>query len=147
MALETGTKIADLVAANPASGDDASVGDDHLRLIKTVIRSLLTDVNQIKIGPASLAGKAGQILRVNALEDGFDELTAFVEGEAVTNPGSGTALTLAAAPNPASSLQLFRNGLLMRQGVGADYTVASAAVTLAVAIVDASEWFVAYYKI
>lgn len=146
MALETGTKIADLVVTNPASGDDAALGDDHLRLIKVVVKSLLTDVNQIGIGPASLSGKAGQVLRVNATEDGFDELSAFVEGEAVTNSGSGTALTLASAPNPAASLQLFRNGLLMRQGVGADYTVASAAVTLAVAIVDASEWFVAYYK-
>jgi hypothetical protein len=39
MALETGTNISDLTAANPTSGDNASQGDDHLRLIKTVLKT------------------------------------------------------------------------------------------------------------
>lgn len=37
MALESATFLASLVAANPASSDAASVGDDHLRLIKSVL--------------------------------------------------------------------------------------------------------------
>jgi hypothetical protein len=39
MALETGTNISDLTASNPTSGDNASQGDDHLRLIKTVLKT------------------------------------------------------------------------------------------------------------
>lgn len=38
MALETGTYISDLVAANPTPGDPKSQGDDHLRLIKSILK-------------------------------------------------------------------------------------------------------------
>jgi hypothetical protein len=37
MALEVGTYISDLVSTNPAAGDAKSQGDDHIRLIKTVL--------------------------------------------------------------------------------------------------------------
>lgn len=37
MPLETGTYVANLVATNPASTDPKSQGDDHLRLIKSVL--------------------------------------------------------------------------------------------------------------
>jgi hypothetical protein len=39
MALETGTWVDDLVITNPTSGDPKSQGDDHLRLIKTVLKN------------------------------------------------------------------------------------------------------------
>lgn len=39
MGLETGTYISDLVTTNPISGDSKSVGDDHLRLIKSVLKT------------------------------------------------------------------------------------------------------------
>jgi hypothetical protein len=39
MALETGTYVNDLVITNPPSGDPKSQGDDHLRLIKTVLKN------------------------------------------------------------------------------------------------------------
>lgn len=39
MGLETGTFVEDLVATNPPGGDLKSQGDDHLRLIKTVLRN------------------------------------------------------------------------------------------------------------
>jgi hypothetical protein len=38
MALEVATTIAGLVATNPASGDPVSQADDHLRLLKTVLK-------------------------------------------------------------------------------------------------------------
>jgi len=38
MGLETGTTIAQLVSSNPAGGDPTNQGDDHLRLIKTVLK-------------------------------------------------------------------------------------------------------------
>jgi hypothetical protein len=39
MALESGQYISDFVISNPAPGDPKSQGDDHLRLIKTVIQT------------------------------------------------------------------------------------------------------------
>ena len=39
MALETGTNISDLNASNPATGDAASDGDNHIRLVKTVLKT------------------------------------------------------------------------------------------------------------
>jgi hypothetical protein len=44
MALETGTYIDDLVATNPASGDDPVQGDDHLRLIKATILATFPNI-------------------------------------------------------------------------------------------------------
>ena len=41
MALETGSYINDLVITNPTSSDVKSQGDDHLRLLKTVIKECL----------------------------------------------------------------------------------------------------------
>ena len=41
MALETGSYINDLVITNPTSSDAKSQGDDHLRLLKTVIKECL----------------------------------------------------------------------------------------------------------
>ena len=39
MGLETGTYVADLNAANPTSTDPKSQGDDHLRLVKSVLKN------------------------------------------------------------------------------------------------------------
>ena len=39
MALESATYISQLVAANPTATDPISQGDDHLRLIKTVLKN------------------------------------------------------------------------------------------------------------
>lgn len=44
MALETGTFINSLNAANPTTTDPKSQGDDHLRLIKSVIRNTFTAI-------------------------------------------------------------------------------------------------------
>lgn len=39
MALETGNYVGDLVVTNPVAGDLKSAGDDHLRLIKTAVKT------------------------------------------------------------------------------------------------------------
>jgi hypothetical protein len=54
---------------------------------------------------------------------------SFIDGEVPqgTVNGSNTAFTLANVPSPTTSLSLFRNGLLLNQGV--DYTIANNAVT------------------
>ena len=40
MALETATKVSELVATNPTTSDQRKQGDDHLRLIKTCLLAL-----------------------------------------------------------------------------------------------------------
>jgi len=44
LALETGTYISDLNAANPPSGDNAGQGADHLRLIKMVLKNTFPNI-------------------------------------------------------------------------------------------------------
>jgi hypothetical protein len=45
MALETGTYISDLVITNPLGTDQKSTADDHLRLIKSTIKSTFPNIN------------------------------------------------------------------------------------------------------
>jgi hypothetical protein len=45
MGLETGNYISDLVATNPPGTDPKSQGDDHLRLIKDVLKNTVPDAN------------------------------------------------------------------------------------------------------
>lgn len=47
--------------------------------------------------------------------------------------GSNTTFTLANAPNPSASLQLFLNGVLQAQGAGEDYTLSGSTITFTVA--------------
>lgn len=44
MALETGTYISDLVTTNPATGDNADKGVDHLQLIKSTVKATFPNV-------------------------------------------------------------------------------------------------------
>lgn len=47
MALESATKITDLVVTNPSAGDPVSQGDDHIRLIKTALRGTPLVVDRV----------------------------------------------------------------------------------------------------
>lgn len=44
MGLETGTYISDLVVTNPTSSDPKSAGDDHLRLLKSTIKTTFPNI-------------------------------------------------------------------------------------------------------
>lgn len=46
MGLEAATYIDDLVITNPVAGDNVSQGDDHLRLIKNVVKATLPGLNR-----------------------------------------------------------------------------------------------------
>tara|TARA_Y100000296_G_C5159888_1_gene251209 strand:- start:38 stop:745 length:708 start_codon:yes stop_codon:yes gene_type:complete len=47
MALESATYISGLVDTNPSGSDSISQGDDHLRLIKDVLKNSFPDVDQV----------------------------------------------------------------------------------------------------
>lgn len=59
MGLETGSYIADLVASNPVSGDAQSQGDDHIRLLKTVLQATLPNASKAFRFPTDGAAVAG----------------------------------------------------------------------------------------
>ena len=85
MPLEKGTFITDLVATNPEGTDPASQGDDHLRLIKAVLRATFPN--------AGRAFRFPEIIRVTADRTlTMDEQNAVVLAEASTT--SSVAVTL-----------------------------------------------------
>ena len=55
MPLESGTYISDLVTTNPTSTDPKSQGDDHLRLLKTVLKNTLAGFTGLVIATGSEA--------------------------------------------------------------------------------------------
>jgi hypothetical protein len=72
----------------------------------------------------------------------------FVDDETPSGPVNGVnaSFTLAGAPTPASSLFLYRNGLLMRQGIG--YTLSGSTITvLAGSIPSTGDSLQAWYRI
>lgn len=116
-------QISDLNEAWPLGTDTRSTLDDHCRLIKKAVKSLLTNPGQIGV-------------------------PTFVDEESPSgvSPGS-TTLTLAHAPNPPASLILIRNGIILRRGVGLDFTLSDATITLAQPVAsDGNEWFRAWYR-
>ena len=56
MGLETATYISQLTATNPTSSDPVSQGDDHLRLIKSVLQSQFTT-----LGAAAVTTTAAEL--------------------------------------------------------------------------------------
>ena len=55
MPLESGTYISDLVTTNPTSADPKSQGDDHLRLLKTVLKNTLAGFSGLVIATGTEA--------------------------------------------------------------------------------------------
>jgi hypothetical protein len=98
-------------------------------------------------------GEPGDCLRVNGTSgpcgsDGSTAAVGFVDNETPggTLDGLNTVFTLAAAPAPASSLVLYRNGLLQKSGV--DYTLDGSTVTfLTAATPQSGDLLLASYRL
>lgn len=59
--------------------------------------------------------------------------------------GTGTSFTLAHAPNPTGSLQLFKNGQRLNSGAGNDYTLSGANLIMAVSVTANDQLVAAQY--
>jgi hypothetical protein len=87
----------------------------------------------------------GDLLQAFYRAAGIGQTASFSDNEAPagTPNGFNTTFTLSFAPNPALSLRLYKNGLLLRQGT--DYLLAGATITFASAP-QATDLIVAYYR-
>lgn len=64
MGLESATFINDLTTTNPASGDNLSQGDDHLRLVKDVLKSTFPSANRAWYMPTGLAKSGAYTIKI-----------------------------------------------------------------------------------
>ena len=79
MGLETATYISQLTATNPTASDPVSQGDDHLRLIKSVLQSQFTT-----LGAAAVTTTAAEL---NLLDGVTSLATGTPEGTAILSTG------------------------------------------------------------
>tara|TARA_R110000824_G_scaffold140275_2_gene306033 strand:- start:193 stop:1359 length:1167 start_codon:yes stop_codon:yes gene_type:complete len=103
MALETGTYLNSLVSSNPPASDNVSQGDDHLRLIKSVLKnsfpSVDSIVNAIHTGTSAPATSLSEgMVWVDTSGGSGNHLFKFYDGS--------TFITLAISPETANSVDV-----------------------------------------
>jgi len=89
--------------------------DSYLRQIGTLVDDLHRKVLSLSV--AGINVQTGAIAVYNEIPGGAID-------------GSNNVFSLAFAPNPTTSLMLFRDGLIMSPGAGNDYVLSSATITL-----------------
>ena len=135
MALETGTYISSLNASNPASTDGLAQADDHIRLLKSTIKSTLPNVTGAITSSHTelnvLDGVTASTSEINKL-DGLTATTAQLNALAATGgiPSGGIIMwsgAVAAIPsgwvlcNGSNSTPDLRNRFVV--GAGSSYAV------------------------
>ena len=135
MALETGTYINSLNASNPASTDGLAQADDHIRLLKSTIKSTLPNVTGAITSSHTelnaLTGVTASASEINKL-DGLTATTAQLNALAATGgiPSGGIIMwsgAVAAIPsgwvlcNGSNSTPDLRNRFVV--GAGSSYAV------------------------
>lgn len=87
MALETANWVTQLVDTNPVPGDPVGEGDDHLKMIKTVLKNSFPSTSTTAIMP-NMSGQSGKFLTT----DGTDASWGAAGGDP-----AGTAVAMAIA--------------------------------------------------
>jgi hypothetical protein len=87
MAVETAAWVTQLVPANPLVGDPVGEGDDHLRMLKTVLQNSFPSTSTTAIMP-NMSGQSGKFLTTDGTDASW--------GTAAGDP-AGTAIAMAIA--------------------------------------------------
>ncbi len=87
MALESANWVTQLVDTNPVVGDPVGEGDDHLRMIKTVLKNSFPSTSTTAIMP-NMSGQSGKFLTTDGTDASW--------GSAAGDP-AGTAIAMAIA--------------------------------------------------
>jgi hypothetical protein len=111
MGLETATYISQLVDTNPTTSDPVSQGDDHLRLIKSVLQDQFTT-----LGAAAVTTTAAEL----NLLDG--KTTLDVEGTAVLSTGESGGTKFLREDGDGTSSWQTASGTTYTAGDGLDLT-------------------------
>lgn len=90
MGLEAGAFVSDLVTTNPAGGDDRSVGDDHLRLIKLLVKNTFPNADRAFYFPRGLHKTANYSV-LNTNQNAFIDVDATAGAIAITLPSLGAS--------------------------------------------------------
>lgn len=88
MSVESASWVTQLDSANPVVGDPVGEGDDHLRMIKTVLKNSFPSTSTSAIVP-NMSGQSGKYLTT----DGTDASWGTVEA----GDPAGTAVAMAIA--------------------------------------------------
>lgn len=85
MALESASYITQLVDTNPASTDLVGQGDDHIRMVKTVLKNSFPGTSTQAIIPDP-TGNAGKYLTTDGTNNAWsDSISADINGSALQN--------------------------------------------------------------
>ena len=125
MGLETGSNISDLVVTNPLSSDAKSFGDDHFRLVKTVLRN-------------NFAGFTGNIL-VSGTDGGAAD--AYTLTPATTLTAYSTKMIVEFTPNATNT----GAATLNISGLGAKNIYSVAGVALSAGELVSGGYYLAAY--
>ena len=88
MSVETANWVTQLDSANPVVGDPVGEGDDHLRMLKTVLKNSFPSTSTAAIVP-NVSGQSGKYLTTDGTDTSWGTIT----------PGDpeGTAIAMAIA--------------------------------------------------
>ena len=82
MGVETASWVTQLVATNPVVGDPVGEGDDHLRMIKTVLQNSFPSSSTTAIVP-DVSGETGKYLTNDGTDTSWGTVSAASAGFAV----------------------------------------------------------------
>jgi hypothetical protein len=88
MALESASYVTQLNASNPTATDSINEGDDHLRMVKTVLKNSFPSASTAAIIP-DMSGQSGKYLTTDGTDSSW--------GTVSTGVSAGFAIAMAIA--------------------------------------------------
>jgi len=82
MSLETASWVTQLNSSNPTASDPVSEGDDHLRMLKTVLKNSFPSSSTAAIVP-NVSGQSGKYLTTDGTDTSWGTVSAASPGFAV----------------------------------------------------------------
>jgi hypothetical protein len=82
MSLETAAWVTQLNSSNPTASDPVSEGDDHLRMVKTVLKNSFPSSSTAAIVP-NVSGQSGKYLTTDGTDTSWGTVNAASPGFAV----------------------------------------------------------------